>query len=369
MRQKVVPHEKAEEDEVVDRPLQVEPVAHARPVRAFELTVQVLAQHRHAHELKLWPAAGVAFALTAAFALALALALADLHLSQDGKARLVRREREHHQVRVEAMDAVVLVGVVPRREPLRAHKRHDLVLTLPRHRRVGQDDSQVGVLAPRGIELHVRVVPQPPTQVSHECRARRDHVGVHLLRLRRRRGLALAAPGLAHLVLDAALELGLLRRFEPTRALLVHLGPRRRPVHREEEQPPRLCQREQVVNVGQDTHVHLLLRGRSLAVFRVEARVDDPVHVQVKVVDRPSAAKRMRLAIVSRVTVATTSSSELLEHLGVSVDHLCGETRLWMMQCAAAWAGVAWASVPSGRTMVHPSLSLFARRRHEREIN
>ena len=45
VRQEVIAHEEAHEDEVVDDLLEVIPARHAAPVRADELLVQVLAQH------------------------------------------------------------------------------------------------------------------------------------------------------------------------------------------------------------------------------------------------------------------------------------------------------------------------------------
>ena len=45
VRQEVIAHEEAHEDEVVDDLLEVIPARHPAPVRADELLVQVLAQH------------------------------------------------------------------------------------------------------------------------------------------------------------------------------------------------------------------------------------------------------------------------------------------------------------------------------------
>ena len=65
--------EEAEEDEVVDRALELEAVSHARPVRLAQLALEVLAHHGEPHHLEL--GAGAIAAEAAA-----SVALAPLHL-------------------------------------------------------------------------------------------------------------------------------------------------------------------------------------------------------------------------------------------------------------------------------------------------
>ena len=54
--------------------------------------------------------------------------------------RLVRGERQHDEVGVQAIHAVVRVGVPVGARPHLAHVRHRLVLALTRHVGVGEDD-------------------------------------------------------------------------------------------------------------------------------------------------------------------------------------------------------------------------------------
>ena len=51
VRQEVIAHEEAHEDEVVDDLLEVIPARHPAPVRADELLVQVLAEDANVQEL------------------------------------------------------------------------------------------------------------------------------------------------------------------------------------------------------------------------------------------------------------------------------------------------------------------------------
>ena len=67
---------------------------------------------------------------------------------------------------------------------------------------------------------------------------------------------------------------------------------RRRPIDGEVEHAARAHDVEQRVDVREDGLKALLLGGGRLAVLRVEARVDDPVHIDVEVVDR--ARTRLR---------------------------------------------------------------------------
>ena len=56
-----------------------------------------------------------------------------LHLSQQAKVWLVCDQRQHDQIRVQAVQAVALVGGVARLALLPPDVLHDLVLTLTRH--------------------------------------------------------------------------------------------------------------------------------------------------------------------------------------------------------------------------------------------
>lgn len=56
-----------------------------------------------------------------------------VHLSQDGKVRLVRGKRKHDQICIQAIQAVLGVGVPVWTVPLLAYVAHDFVLSFPWH--------------------------------------------------------------------------------------------------------------------------------------------------------------------------------------------------------------------------------------------
>ena len=68
--------------------------------------------------------------------------LASPHLSQNGKVGLMGAQRKHHQVCVQAVQAVASVGVPPWAPALLPDVGHDLVLPLPRGIGVRQDHLQ-----------------------------------------------------------------------------------------------------------------------------------------------------------------------------------------------------------------------------------
>ena len=67
-------------------------------------------------------------------------------LPQHAEMGLVRRQAEHDQIGVEAIDDMFGVGVVRGVRPLAADKVHNLVLAFPGHGGVGNDDFQLLVL-------------------------------------------------------------------------------------------------------------------------------------------------------------------------------------------------------------------------------
>ena len=69
------------------------------------------------------------------------------HLAQDDKARLVRGQSEHDEVRIQAVQAVPQRRVPARPPALLADVGHDLVLALARHIRVRQDHLECVVKA------------------------------------------------------------------------------------------------------------------------------------------------------------------------------------------------------------------------------
>mmetsp|Transcript_5938 Transcript_5938/g.21724 ORF Transcript_5938/g.21724 Transcript_5938/m.21724 type:complete len:235 (+) Transcript_5938:3934-4638(+) len=220
----------------------------------------------------------------------------------------MRRQREHDQVGVQAVQAVLGVGVEARQAPLAANVVHDLVLALTGHIGVREDDLDV---APAGVvvESLVDVVLQRHGQVRHEGCARCNHVRVERLGLDLVRHLEpLHLHLLAEAILLELLLAGILGGAEAARALLVHLGARRDAVDGHVEQLARPHHAEEPVDVREDVLEHLRHRGGRRPILRVEAGVDDAIHVQVQVVPLPAVGVGLR---------------EVRRHLH-AIDHLAG---------------------------------------------
>eukprot|EP00968_Pinguiococcus_pyrenoidosus_P005029 scaffold327_cov257-Pinguiococcus_pyrenoidosus.AAC.6 len=182
------------------------------------------------------------------------------------------------------MQDVPLIRVVARQAPLRADEVHDLVLALARL--VGVAEDHLDVL-PRRMPIaplqHVEA--QEARQLGHEARARRNHIGVPRPLGLGRQLEAVRQHLLAHLLHRLVVLASLLGRLEAPRALLVHLGARRHSVDGQEEQAARPHRVEEPVHVVAHVAKHLLFRLRSRSILRMRARVDDPVHVDVQVVE------------------------------------------------------------------------------------
>lgn len=121
VRQEVVAHERAAQDEVVDAALEVEAEAQLAGECARELERQVPPQRVHPDQL--------GFVVLVVGVLG----------PEDRHVLLVRRERQQHHVSVKTLDAVPGVGVVPGCRPLRPDERHRLVLALAGDRAVRHD--------------------------------------------------------------------------------------------------------------------------------------------------------------------------------------------------------------------------------------
>ena len=145
-------------------------------------------------------------------------------LAEDREVRLVRRQRQHDEVGVEAVEAVARVRLVAGLQPLQPDELHDLVLALAGDRAVGEDHLDPLPARVRR-DLLVRERAEEDGEAVHERRARRDHVGIErpALALRRHRA-PLGRPLGAQPLLLLLLLLRLLRRAEAARALLVHLA-------------------------------------------------------------------------------------------------------------------------------------------------
>ena len=235
VRQKVVTDKEDEEDPVVDRTLEVE---RERRIRRVQLDREVLAQRGHVEKderllcrlaLRYYLVGCLAVrrkvaVLAAAVARAAALVLRKDVFTQHLEVWLVRRERQHDQVSIEAVDYVAHIRVMVRIAALPADVVHDLVLALAGDGRVREHDSEV---APSRVRVHLvcNPVAQRRREQVHKRRPWRDRIRVP----RALDDLVLWRESAALAFLELALELivvnlGVLRRAEASAALLVHLG-------------------------------------------------------------------------------------------------------------------------------------------------
>ena len=329
MRQEVVSDEEAHEHKVVDHALQVEGEGQGRGgAEAGELHVEILPEHAQLEQLQRFhghTSVAVAEDLDGGGRGAAAALAARLHdLSEDVEVRLVRGEPQHDEVGVQAVEDVAGVGVVPRLRALRPHELHDLVLSLAGDGGVAEDHLEP---APARVqrEALVHVVPQPVRQTGHEGGSRRDDVVVEHLLL----GAALAelVAALHHLATQVLLDVLLLRdllgRLEAAGALLVHLRARRDTVDGHVQHLAGAHHRHEAVDVKADVGKHLVLGLGGRDVFRVHARVDDAVHIEVQVVKLDAVGVGLRQ--VHRHRDASHGRGLLLEHVSQDARVLLDE--------------------------------------------
>mmetsp|Transcript_11071 Transcript_11071/g.31053 ORF Transcript_11071/g.31053 Transcript_11071/m.31053 type:complete len:228 (+) Transcript_11071:592-1275(+) len=191
----------------------------------------------------------------------------------------MRCQTEHNKVRVQSVQAVPQIGlpVGAPQELIVADVRHDLVLPLPRLVVSREDDRNlpppVVVLNLAGHKI-LNLLRQP----HHKLRPRCDGVRVKLVL---RDFLPLQSRLLGEFLV---LQCG----PEAPRPLLVHFGARSHAVYRHVQQPLGPDEVEYNVEVRKDILHHDLEAQRTPvlhAVFaRVDAAVDDAVHVQVEVI-------------------------------------------------------------------------------------
>eukprot|EP00047_Mylnosiga_fluctuans_P011955 m.23935 g.23935 ORF g.23935 m.23935 type:complete len:497 (-) comp3950_c0_seq2:77-1567(-) len=195
-------------------------------------------------------------------------------LAQQAEVRLVRRQAQHNQVGIEAVEAVAREGVVVGPLLLRADEVHDLVLALAGHLVAGEDDTDALPVLIVG-HLAVQEALQLLLQAHHELRARGDRVGVKLALCGNTLGLQLFR-----------LQRCLLRRAEAARALLVHLCTRRNAIDGHVQQPLRADDGDEVLQVRKHAlEDHLLGKDdRGIDIAGVRALVNDAVHVQVEII-------------------------------------------------------------------------------------
>ena len=239
--QEVVAHEQMEQNIVVDDLLQVKRKRKLVP-QVVELHLEVFAHKRKVQQVERLALDGRRAPVP--------LRPEQHLLTQQGKVWVMAQQAEHDQVRVQAVETVARVGVVPRLRTHGADELHDLVLALTRHVVAREDHLHV---APVGVlrDLLGNEVVQVHRHALHERGARRDAV-----RVERRRLGDLLTP------LDRLLErlLGLLRRAETPAPLLVHLGSRRHTIHGEEEHLLGLDFGKQMFDVREYAQHDLLLR-------------------------------------------------------------------------------------------------------------
>ena len=233
--QEIVPHEHAQQHEIVHDSLAVVPERQGVRHRP-ELLVQVLPQQPHVQQEES-VVGGVLQHLATRLA---SFAAAELdNLAEQAKVRLVGDEREHDEVGVEAVEAVGLVRVPPGFAARPADVLHDLVLALAPDLVAGEDHG--GLLPQRILRLLLLdVEPQVLGEAGHERGAGGDAVGVE--RLAFGLGFALRERLGAHL-------LSLPRALEAAGTLLVHLGARGDAVDRHVEQAPGADHAEDVIQV------------------------------------------------------------------------------------------------------------------------
>ena len=296
VRQEIVTHEEAHKHKVVEHALLVVSERQISPVSTRGCRVQVhgevLAQHRDGQELIGLPCdgwLGLGDLAQKPVAIGREIGLWRVLLKddfpQDPKVWLVRREREHDEIRVEAVHHVLGVRVEPFETPLLPDVVHGLVLAFSRDGRVGHDHLDA---SPRGIRVHplMHVVLKRGAEPAHERGTRRDDVAVDDVGLLPRRDVdPFPSQFRAEFLVFFLLLLGLLRGSESTRALLVHLRPRRDAVDGHVQQLAGADHGEEPVDVVEDALEHFFLGGWRRAVLGVEARVDDAVHVEVEVIE------------------------------------------------------------------------------------
>ena len=272
VRQEIVPHEETHEDEIVEQPLDVEREGELDVVATrgdgAEIQREILSEHRHGEKLVGFPRDGgfvlghlpqdlVARARDVRFR----SILLKHHLAKDPKVGLVRGEREHDEIRVEAVHHVLGVWVEPLLSSLLTDVMHRLVLALAGNGGIGHDHFDAtppGV----GVKPEMHVVLQRGGESPHERRAGRDDVTVKRLRLDLVGHLdALLTELLAELFLLLRFFLRLLRGTETTRALLVHLRAGGDAVDGHVQQLSRAHHSEEAIDVVKDALEHLLLGG------------------------------------------------------------------------------------------------------------
>lgn len=216
---------------------------------------------------------------------------AKLHLlAQHNEMQLVGTESKDNQISIQAIEAVTRVGVEGGLSLHVAYVVHYLVLPLAGCLLATEYDP---TFLPEGIlrDFRSQKAAQAGLQSHHELCARRNAVAIESFMLT----LLATLP---------CLRLQLLRlagRAKAPAALLIHFGTWCDTIYGQEKQLLRLDQVEElvdvVVNVLKD--LRLLQMEVDITIIRVRAVVDNPVHVQVEIVELRNLRKRMGLQCTS----------------------------------------------------------------------
>lgn len=306
MRQEVIPYEEAHKHEVIDYALHVVAERHLHfaetEVQLFPdqlqpqhlevnvngiwgLLVQKLCLHR---VLQAACHKEVAGAVTDCAAL---LVSWHYRLADDVKLGLVGHQPQHNEVSICSIQAMGLVGLVVGTGSLLPDELHDLVLAL---------SGTVGITKhyrhalPVGMLIHsiLHIVAQGKRHIGQKLCSRRDHIRIEALPIYVILDF-LGPHTVAHVLIpQLLLAFFILQAFsgssEAPRALLVHLCPRCDSIDRQVQQLPWPYDRHQLVEILKDVFALFLKVGRQTNIMlwlRVAAGMDEPVHIDIKVVD------------------------------------------------------------------------------------
>mmetsp|Transcript_6834 Transcript_6834/g.20360 ORF Transcript_6834/g.20360 Transcript_6834/m.20360 type:complete len:225 (-) Transcript_6834:1390-2064(-) len=206
---------------------------------------------------------------------------------------------------------------------------HHLVLPLPRN--VRPREHHVGAVLPERVGL--LLVLDPPAhgdaQLQHEVGAGGDAVAVELLPVGED-----AVPGEER----GGELLGLLGGAESTGALLIHLGAGGDAVHGEVQDAAGADYAVQSVDVAENLLEHLgLVQHNEFLPIAVGARMNDPVHVQIEIIDGDVGRQSLRQSTVDRGILI----GQPAEHFGYAAQG--GRTALGGDGTAGAGtAGAEW---------------------------
>ena len=244
------------------------------------------------------------------------------HFSDDKETGFVSSQSQHNQVGIGSVNAVNLVGVIGLRSSLLANKLHNFVLAFSRTAGVGKDHRQV---FPESVIGHFifDVLADSQGHVREESGAWGDQVRVKALLVDVLLDIADISVLLAVLFQQLQFFLFVLGSLhgcsEPSGTLLVHFGPGSHSVNGQVEEFAGTNDVHDLIDVDEDVLALLVevLRNSDIFVFGVDAGMDQPVHVDVEIVDFGVGGHR-------RVRIGLRG---VFEHFGVAHAHPFEEDR------------------------------------------